>query len=233
MPIEWPITESQVVEAGPEGSHVRVWTDAQTSRGGIGVYVPNESWLQAHMPSTHYEINDREVVVDINILEYIGVVLGLIQGIRTLCHKPGSYDPHGARMKRIHVFTDNTACIAWLQKRRSLSPTHAVLMQLTTVLQVHFGCLITAGHVPGIENTVADAISRSFESNDGKLVRQQLQLLRHETLTPQLLASCRNALEMRKNTPSTTDHAVRTALASAIGHISRPSTEATIWNDNP
>ena len=232
VPIEWPITESQLIETAPEGSHVRVWTDAQTSRGGIGVYVPNESWLQAHMPSTHYEINGVEVAIDINILEYIGVTLGLIQGIRTLCQKSGSYDPNGARMKRIHVFTDNTACIVWLQKRRSLSPTHAVLMQLTTVLQVNFGCLITAGHVPGTENVVADAISRSFESHDGQWARQQLQPLRHETLTPQLLASCRNALEMRKSTPSTTDLAVRTALANAIGHVSRPSTEVTTWNDN-
>ena len=73
VPIEWPITESQLIETAPKGSHVRVWTDAQTSRGGIGVYVPNESWLQAHMPSTHYEINGVEVAIDINILEYIGV----------------------------------------------------------------------------------------------------------------------------------------------------------------
>ena len=184
------------------------------------------------MTSTHYEINGVEVVIDINILEYIGVLLGLIQGIRTLCHTSGSYDPNGARMRRVHIFTDNTACISWLQKRRSMSPTHAVLMQLTTVLQVHFGCLITAGHVPGIENIVADAISRNFESQDGKRVRLQLQPLRHENLAPQLLESCRSALEMRKSTPSTTDLAVRTALGNAIGHVSRPSTEVTSWNNN-
>ena len=232
VPIEWPIAESQLIETSPEGSHVRVWTDAQTSRGGIGVYVPDESWLYAQMTSTHYEINGVEVVIDINILEYIGVLLGLIQGIRTLCHTSGSYDPNGARMRRVHIFTDNTACISWLQKRRSMSPTHAVLMQLTTVLQVHFGCLITAGHVPGIENIVADAISRNFESHDGKRVRLQLQPLRHENLAPQLLESCRSALEMRKSTPSTTDLAVRTALGNAIGHVSRPSTEVTSWNNN-
>ena len=226
VPIEWPIVESQLIEGSPEGSHVRVWTDAQTSQGGIGVYVPNESWLDAKMTSSHYEVNGLEVAVDINLLEYIGVLLGFIQGIRTLCQSSGSYDPNGARMKRIHIFTDNTACISWLQKRRSMSPTHAVLMQFTTVVQVHFGCLITAGHVPGIENVVADAISRSFENHNGILVWQQLQQLRHETPTTQLLASCRNALDMRKSTPSTTDLAVRTALASAIGHVSQPSTVA-------
>ena len=37
------IIESQLIETGPEGSHVRVWTDAHTSRGGIGIYAPNES----------------------------------------------------------------------------------------------------------------------------------------------------------------------------------------------
>jgi len=232
VPIEWPIIESQMIETTPEGSHVRVWTDAQTSQGGIGVYLPNESWLYAQMTSTHYEINGVEVAIDINILEYIGVLLGLIQGIRLLCQKSGSYDPNGARTKRIHVFTDNTACISWLQKRRSMSPTHAILMQLTTMLQIHFGCLITAGHVPGTENIVADAISRSFKSHDGERVRLQLQPLRHESLTPQLLGSCRNALDMRKSTPLTTGLAVRTALVNAIGHVSQPSTVVTTWNNN-
>jgi hypothetical protein len=232
VPIEWPIIESQTIETTSEGSHVEVWTDAQTSQGGIGVYLPNESWLYAQMTSTHYEINGAEVAIDINILEYIGVILGLIQGIRLLCWKSGVYDPNGARTKRIHVFTDNTACISWLQKRRSMSPTHAILMQLTTMLQVQFGCLITAGHVPGIENVVADAISRSFKSHDGERVRLQLQPLRHESLTPQLLESCRNALDMRKSTPSTTGLAVRTALVNAIGHVSQPSTVGTNWNNN-
>ena len=55
VPIEWPIIESQTIETTSEGSHVRVWTDAQTSQGGIGVYLPNESWLYAQMTSTHYE----------------------------------------------------------------------------------------------------------------------------------------------------------------------------------
>ena len=56
--------------------------DAQTSQGGIGVYVPNESWLYAQMTSTHYETNGAEVTIDINILEYIGWLLGFFQGIR-------------------------------------------------------------------------------------------------------------------------------------------------------
>ena len=54
-----------MTETTPEGSHVRVRMDAQTSQGGIGVYVPNESWLYAQMTSTHYEINGAEVPIDI------------------------------------------------------------------------------------------------------------------------------------------------------------------------
>lgn len=49
------------------------------------------------------------------------------------------------------------------QKRRSESPTHAVLMQLSTMLQIEYGCLFTLSHIPSILSIEAGGISRRFQ----------------------------------------------------------------------
>ena len=67
--------------------------------------------------------------IDINIYEYIAVIIGFIYAIKMLNRNNLSNEEGYIRNKRVHVHTDNTSCISWVQKRRSESPTHAPLLK--------------------------------------------------------------------------------------------------------
>ena len=222
VPIEWPIAEaSNGFDDDGVGADIVVYTDAQKTHGGMGVYIPNNVWMAAEITSHQYFVNEKSVEIDINIYEYIAVLLGMIVAIRALRIIHGD---NGARLKRIHIFTDNSSCISWIRSRRSQSVTHAILMQLTTIIQLEYSFILTISHIPGVQNTVADAISRRFEVPDGHRIREQLSQIDRELAPIQLLTNFENALSMRNSTLFTVGLAVRTALVNVSGYVSRVDT---------
>ena len=142
VPIEWPIAEAcNEFDDNGNGADIVVYTDAQKTHGGLGAYIPNNVWMAAEITSHQYFVNEKSVEIDINIYEYIAVLLGMIIAVRALRILHGE---NGARLKRIHVFTDNSSCISWMRNRRSQSVTHAILMQLTTIIQLEYSFILTA-----------------------------------------------------------------------------------------
>ena len=177
--------------------------------------------MAGEIKSQQYFVNEKAVEIDINIYEYMAVLLGMIIAVRALRILHGE---NGARLKRIHVFTDNSSCISWMRNRRSQSVTHAILMQLTTIIQLEYSFILTTSHIPGVQNTVADAISRRFEVPDGHLIREQLHRIVQEPVPAHLLNNFENALSTRNSTLYTVELAVRTALANVNGCVLRVDT---------
>jgi len=227
VPIEWPIIEAhnENGDCTEKGADIVIYTDAQKTHGGIGVYIPNVTWIGVDIHSTHYTVSDVNKEIDINIYEYIAVIIGFFYAIKMLNRDNLSNVEGYMRNKRIHVHTDNTSCISWVQKRRSESPTHAVLMQLTTMLQIEYGCLLTLSHIPGVLNIEADAISRRFQVPNGLNIRERVQILPREKMNLPLLRSLEDALNLRDASLFTVGLAARTALERATGCVSRTSTE--------
>jgi hypothetical protein len=87
------------------------------------------------------------------------------------------------------------------------------------------GTLLTVSHVPGVDNTLADAISREFKVPSGNEIRAQIEASAPRVqLISQLWASLASALRTPSPTPLETDHAVRMALEFVTGTNSEPRT---------
>ena len=84
VPIEWPIIEAhnENGECTETGADIVIYTDAHKTHGGIGVYIPNVTWIGVDIQNTHYTVGD--VNKDINIYEYIAVIIGFIYAIKML-----------------------------------------------------------------------------------------------------------------------------------------------------
>lgn len=114
--------------------------------------------------------------VHINILEAVAAVLlfaALAVHIRR--QPPPSYPPSCTRpFIHVHLWTDNTSALYWLSKNRSRTPFTQLLFALFCHLQLMSGVVLTMGHIPGVLNVFADAISRHFQVPHGTALRAQL-----------------------------------------------------------
>ena len=60
--------------------------------------------------------------------------------------------------------TDNTAAVAWLMKKRSVSSPHAdIIARILNLFCLSHHICIISHHLPGVENTVADFLSRDLD----------------------------------------------------------------------
>ncbi len=64
--------------------------------------------------------------------------------------------------KKIHIYCDNKSVCQILRHRNSRSTPVAALLQTVYHLSVKFGCQISAMHLPGVDNTWADCLSRGW-----------------------------------------------------------------------
>ena len=93
------------------------------------------------------------VSLHINFKEAICVVLSVLRWAPCL------------RNKRVHVFCDNTAAVAMLNKGTTRSPIMMIYLRLLFWLSAVFNFRLRAFHVPGVENSYADHISRLHEAS--------------------------------------------------------------------
>ncbi len=68
---------------------------------------------------------------------------------------------HLWRGKKIKFFMDSWTVYQCIQLRRARTPAMAALFRLLYWYSAHFDCFIGAAHIPGIENSEADAVSRA------------------------------------------------------------------------
>ncbi|EGZ21530.1 hypothetical protein PHYSODRAFT_329463 [Phytophthora sojae] len=65
----------------------------------------------------------------------------------------------------VRLRIDNTSAVAWSNKRAARDNPYAqMLLRLIALLEVRHGFCLSAEHIPGSENVMADAGSRSWES---------------------------------------------------------------------
>ena len=192
---------------------VRIWVDSQGT-GGIGVFAPGIAWDGATLPHTHYFLSGgRKAPISNNVFEFFAILAGLAIAARTRKHA------------HVHVFTDNTSALAWATDCRGESGFHTLLIRVLCDLQIATGTLLTVGHVPGVDNVAADAISRGFNVPNGPQLLEQVTASAPRTeLISQLWESFSGVLNTPSPTPLETDRAVRTALAYVTGTSSAPPT---------
>ena len=192
---------------------IQIWVDAQ-GHGGIGVYAPGRAWDEATVPDTTYFRSSGETsAISNNVFEFFAILSGLAIVARDNRHL------------HVHVHTDNTAALAWTQKCRGDSGFHTFLIRVLCDVQIATGLHLTAGHVSGVNNVQADAISRQFNVPGGDEIRAQVEAAAPRVhLIGQLWSTSSNVLKMPSPTPSETDLAVRTALEFVIGTNSAPRT---------
>jgi hypothetical protein len=121
----------------------------------------------ANHPSQH---------ADINLLEMIAAILSILALERLLVDQSPLVQPNGRHrgLIHIHTWTDNTSALSWLNSHRSTHPVHSFLLQTISFAMQRSRLLLTFGHVPGILNTTADAISRHFTTPTGPAVQELL-----------------------------------------------------------
>ncbi len=62
--------------------------------------------------------------------------------------------------KHVRFHSDNAAVVACVQKRSAKSPPLVQLLRCISLYGAYYGFQISAEHVPGVVNVVADALSR-------------------------------------------------------------------------
>ena len=202
-------------------AHYVVFGDACTTNNGIGVYIPQRTWLMTAIPqlTAYYDVSGTLVPADINLLEFIAAIMAVACLLRdlTLCDVPIS-------AKHIHVWTDNSSCKAWMTKYCSSHPLHCFLLQVFGLLQTSYNIVVTTGHIKGSLNIYADAPSRAFNCPNGLLLRQFLETLPRSPVCQPLLATVlRVAAEISLSTCQTLAASL-TLLDEIMLYVSSPST---------
>jgi hypothetical protein len=201
-------------------AHLVIHVDACCSkqRNGIGFVATNTSgvtfWASFILALSSYQSYDDVCCpVKINLLEFIASVMAVL----TLCR---SLPPVTTPYFHLHIWTDNTAALSWILKRRSVSPLHGFLLQFMTHLLVQSKVVLTAGHIPGVKNFLADAASRDFNCPNGHLARQQLLDCRRAHPYPEVLQSMLRVSKLPSVATSVLTAEAHTAAVLELGRSS-------------
>lgn len=63
----------KMVIAPEAGANIVIFTHAQKTHGGIGVYIPNVTWIGADIQNIHYTVGDVNTEIDINF--FVSILL--------------------------------------------------------------------------------------------------------------------------------------------------------------
>jgi hypothetical protein len=148
---------------------VVIFVDACTGddqwRNGMGgaVYIKGEymGYFSFEMPTWQTYVTDTGDIVatDINLLESGGMVHGVAIYVHHLMPRLA---PVFDQPVQVHVWSDNSSALAWLSSRRIKSPMHGFLFRTLSRLLTEAHIELSAGHIPGVSNVLADAASRGF-----------------------------------------------------------------------
>ena len=146
--LEWWVSKSSyrlnscTIQLPP--TDLKVWSDAS-----------KQGWGTANQGiSTGGHWNVEEVKCHINVLELRAATLALKALLQ-------SQEPQHPPLKHIHLRIDNTTAVVYINKRggtRSPALTAQALELWAVALTA--GVSLTAQHIPGIQNVVADTASR-------------------------------------------------------------------------
>jgi hypothetical protein len=215
VPITWPCRMAANPETQARLADRVAYVDAALSHKLCGAYIQGVAWCQYECPVTTHFVGGVCVPVSINVLEMLGVLVGVIIALNS--------DP---TITHLHVWCDNTTSVAWADTNRTNSPLSSFLLQLLTLLGASRRVLITVGWIEGVRNVMADAISRRFQVSNG--IALQSGLLADSTCPhsrmPQVFSTAISAVSvMLRNETSTTIRCVHTVMAGVSTSGSAPS----------
>jgi hypothetical protein len=163
-PIHWPVRIHSAVEDQAASADYIVYVDAATSSDHCGAYIAGVAWCLFQSPVQSFWLGNKCHVLDINLRELTGVIVGAIMAI--------VFAPPGTT--HIHLWCDNSSSVAWADTNRTVSPIASLLLQILTFLGTSRRILFTVGWIAGKQNIVADAISRCFRVLGGEAIKEQL-----------------------------------------------------------
>jgi hypothetical protein len=202
VPVAWPmVLQWNPPEQAAHADRV-LYVDACTSQRMCGAYVEGLLWGQYVCPVRTHLVEAEETIVDINVLEMLGVVVGVLAVL--------SKDPH---VKHIHVWCDNTSSVAWADTNRVHSPLLCFLLQVLTLAAAYRRVLISVGWIKGERNVMADAVSRNFIVPNGARIRESLPLQLIVYPPRGLSRAIKIVSSLRRNATSVITQCVHTVLA--------------------
>lgn len=124
---------------------LQLYTDSAGSIGlGCGCFFQN-SWMYFEWP---LDWENEAVMRDITFLELVPIVLSVMTWARHFSSK------------KIQFYTDNIALVSIINTQSSRSKRIMSLLRELVLMLMQFNITFKAKHIPGIDNSVSDAISR-------------------------------------------------------------------------
>ena len=144
----------------------------------IGPYTCYGEYVLARL-SLYLDPESFGDIDQINVLEFLIALVAIDELARR--GRPSHLSP--SDLWHVHCWTDNTVALSWLTKHKSTHPLVLYLLHVYTRIQVDNHMLVTMGHIPGVRNFVADALSRQYQTAAGPDVKAMLNhLTPHNTL---------------------------------------------------
>jgi hypothetical protein len=146
-----------------------IHTDASSSLGG-GYIVSAYSFGHWLWSCQEFDIFDSDPS-SINVLELAAVVVAIFENVSIF------------RNSTVSVFVDNTSALAWTNTLRASPPAAQPWISLLVLLCVLFNIHITATHIRGEDNVIADGLSRNVQEIITRV--GQAGLSRPASMTPE------------------------------------------------
>ena len=191
VPIELPLllhpsegeTDDDLHERQEAAAKAVVYTDAATSTGGIGIYIPGIAWAYYQVP----EQFRASPACTINVLELLGIVLG--SSLAAFCLR---HNDINASYLHIHRRSDSRVALAQLAKTNANTALALRLIHFEMQICAAHDLVPTQHHMEGLQNFVSDAVSRNLSTPRGEearlLLTQCRQLFPSSTLCASLEA---------------------------------------------
>ncbi|EGZ08141.1 hypothetical protein PHYSODRAFT_527017, partial [Phytophthora sojae] len=143
--------------AGTSEPCVHLFMDASDS--GLAVLYPAiREYIRVQFDSAETQVLRATTEFSINTRELISAVLAVLVWGPMWKRVP-------ADIKRpIHVrcWIDNLSATAWIARHRACHPAGQELLRVLSCAEVEFGLHVSAVHIPGAQNTLADMGSRAW-----------------------------------------------------------------------
>jgi len=196
--------------------------DSSPMLGGV---TPGHRWFHLKLPPSATRVADLRGVnrlADINMHEATALALTAVLGVAKLnIDYPIDSSPLSAR--HLQLWCDNTAAVSLIRTNRANFPILALVLNILTYLQVHHRCLITVGHVAGVLNLWADAVSRDFAVPNGLALKAEIQASAVEWIPSQAFTSLID-LAYRSSAPTDWNPLVSQVIAQELACLSPSST---------
>lgn len=134
--------------------------------GGGGYCLFYKYWFHVEWPEDIFKrtkkfVNKGKDLIDINVLEFAAMILNYAAALTALEHDGLGDDPHPTLL----AFADNQSAVRWITKFCLTSLAGRALGRLFCGLLVDSPLGINAKWLAGVDNTIADAISRLKKQN--------------------------------------------------------------------